>query len=165
MEAFLYGLGPLSDTASTALAKTEQLEGLVSGFMPELEHRSWNISVDEQGNAVVLGALVTDEEEAFIKEMATSLGLDKAMANYRDGVLEMIAISRSALGPAGTWDVTAANFSDVFRFREFTDDTLPPFGPTWGSLNGNYLNTFQALQQQLSERASRIPEVGFSAYA
>ncbi|PTY36478.1 hypothetical protein BGP77_04040 [Saccharospirillum sp. MSK14-1] len=165
LEALRYGWGPLSDTASTALAKTEQLEGLVSGFIPELEHQSWDLSVDAKGDTVVLGALVTDEQAALIKTMVTSLGLDDAMADYRDGVLEMMAIRRSGLGPAGTWDVTAGNFSDVFRFREFTDDTLPPFGPFWGNLNGNYLNTLTALERQLTERASRIPEVGFSAYA
>ncbi|WP_108125395.1 hypothetical protein [Saccharospirillum mangrovi] len=164
MEAFRYGLGPLRVLASAALEKTEQLNELVSVFAPELDGHDWDISVDANGDTVVLGERVTGEQAAFLKSASTSLGLEKAMSDYLDGVLEMIDISRSGSGTAGTWDVTADNFKDVFRFREFLDLTQPPTGPFGGSTDGTYLSTYQALLEQLSARASRVPTTGISAY-
>lgn len=164
MDAMLYGLGPLRFPASAALAKTEQLEELVAEFVPELRRESWDISVDEQGETVVLGDLLTDEDKSFIKSMASTLGLDDAMAAYRDGVMEMLDISRSVLGPAGTWDLTEDNFSEIFRFREFVEDAGPPVDRYRRSLDGTYFNTLGALQKQLSERASLVPRTALSTY-
>jgi len=164
LDAMLYGLGPLRYPASAALAKTEQLEGLVAEFVPELRRESWDISVNERGETVVLGDLLADEDRTFIKTMASALGLDDAMAAYRDGVMEMIDISRSVLGPADTWDLTKDNFSQIFRFREFVEDAVPPVYRYQRSLDGTYMNTLGALQKQLSERASLVPKVGLSTY-
>lgn len=164
LDAMSYGLGPLRFPASAALAKTEQLEELVAEFVPELRRGSWDISVDEQGETVVLGDLLSDEDKSFIKSMASALGLDDAMATYRDGVMEMLDISRSVLGPAGTWDLTKDNFSDIFRFRQFVEDSVPPVYRYQRSLDGTYMNTLGALQKQMSERASLVPETALSAY-
>lgn len=109
--------------------KLATLEDAVKEELPEVSSSEWDFSIDENGRAVVVGDLLSDQEKSTIASIIDKSGIGSDVEKVRDLMIEGLEANR---GPdkysnnIGKYDLHKENFSDTIRVRGYEGTWIKP---------------------------------------
>ncbi|QTL35677.1 hypothetical protein [Pseudoalteromonas viridis] len=112
-----------SDTPKAAQRMFQAYSGLEEKILsesPELRHKDWGFSVNDQGVLVATGQLSDAQRDAIETNLNSNDSLVKAAQDFKAHFIEGLEIQRGDSGKSQYWgkyDVNNENFSDIIDFK------------------------------------------------